>query len=335
MRESVFTYGLSRPYPFVWFTPVVVLGTVIGLVIFSIINFASTGYTSVVEYSKNPNVTTSQAWFQDWPSLMTSKVRPTCQSANIPLNTKLLTNNTALTYTLTEVRRDTDGDRSYLPSLVYFNNPLLNCTVDGIQLDIGQFGRTAAQIAMATYGLDANANVVCKVETEASGNLMVNLTANYNLVPGTASIWGGQYRFQGRDRSKAASLYWGESLLSVMWAQTAWHMTNHTGQVGRRGYVEILGNEWPGSAAPNGITDLTMFFMVNDTSSIQALTFFELDWRLTSGNVFNDKDTLGTWMDPSFSSIASLSEQRIYPDTWISGDAFAKAFYSTILVDLG
>lgn len=86
------------------------IGGIIATVILSIFNLPSNDYVLTVEYSSDPNSTESQAWLQGWPSLSTSKVRAICQPANIPLNTKLLTNNTALTYALTEVRRDASDD---------------------------------------------------------------------------------------------------------------------------------------------------------------------------------------------------------------------------------
>lgn len=57
MYSSAFSYNLTRPYPFRWFTPVVIVGFVVFTVVFSFLNFVSTGYTLVVEQSSNPNAT--------------------------------------------------------------------------------------------------------------------------------------------------------------------------------------------------------------------------------------------------------------------------------------
>ena len=45
MASSIFEYGVSRPYPFRWFTPVAFIGGTVALVLFSLLNFLSTGYT--------------------------------------------------------------------------------------------------------------------------------------------------------------------------------------------------------------------------------------------------------------------------------------------------
>ncbi len=44
MDSSMFSYNISRPYPFRWFTPVVFVGGAIALVLFSLLNLVSTGY---------------------------------------------------------------------------------------------------------------------------------------------------------------------------------------------------------------------------------------------------------------------------------------------------
>jgi len=103
-HQSIFSYSLSRPFPFRWFTPGTVVGAIVFTALFSFLNFASSGYNLIVQTSSNPNVTISQGdWLQHWPSFLTTKVQPTCQPANIVVNSQFFTNQTALKYTLTSV----------------------------------------------------------------------------------------------------------------------------------------------------------------------------------------------------------------------------------------
>jgi len=44
MHESIFNYNLSRPYPYRWFTWVVLFGGLIATAIFSVVNLAADGY---------------------------------------------------------------------------------------------------------------------------------------------------------------------------------------------------------------------------------------------------------------------------------------------------
>ena len=44
MAESWITYSISRPYPYRWITPLVVVGGIVLLVLFSFLNFVSSGF---------------------------------------------------------------------------------------------------------------------------------------------------------------------------------------------------------------------------------------------------------------------------------------------------
>jgi hypothetical protein len=154
-HESIFSYSISRPYPFKWLTPVVLARFIVATVLFSFLNFASNGYDLIVQTSSDPNKTISEGiWFQNWPSYLTSKVRPSCQSVDIHLNALLFTNQTALTYTLTDVWQVPagGGNRSVLPSLTYFNNVIEQCAVSSIEVDLEALDRSANQIAYSEWG---------------------------------------------------------------------------------------------------------------------------------------------------------------------------------------
>jgi len=92
-HEPMFSYGISRPYPFKWFTPVVLAGFLVATVLFSFLNFASSGYDLILEASSDPNTTISEGiWFRNWSSYLTSKVKPSCQSVDLHVNTLPFTN---------------------------------------------------------------------------------------------------------------------------------------------------------------------------------------------------------------------------------------------------
>ena len=146
----MFSYSVSRPYPFKWFTPVVVVGFVVFTALFSFLNLACNGYDLIVQTLSDPNKTVSEGiWFQNWPSYLTSKVQPSWQPVDIHVNTLFFTNQTALTYTLTNVWQvpPTGGNRSVLPSLTYYNNVLENCTVNSLEVDLEALDRSGNQFA--------------------------------------------------------------------------------------------------------------------------------------------------------------------------------------------
>ena len=134
---SYFSYNLSRPYPFRWFTPVVVVGGVVLTALFSVLNFAANGYVLGSTFVADPNSTLSEkAWFEKPPFSYTSKLSPSCQPANIAPSTQL-TAKSGFQYTLGNVWTEAEPGRAnlpYLPSLTYLNNSFTDCEFQGIQI---------------------------------------------------------------------------------------------------------------------------------------------------------------------------------------------------------
>lgn len=61
MHQSWFSYSISKPYPFRWFTPVAVVGGVVLAVVVSLCNLSANGYYLKTIYSSDPNGTEADA----------------------------------------------------------------------------------------------------------------------------------------------------------------------------------------------------------------------------------------------------------------------------------
>lgn len=73
-HTSAFSYNLTRPYPFRWFTPVVVVGCIALAAIFSLLNYISAGFSPINVVTDNPHGTIAgSGWFEKWPSMLTEK----------------------------------------------------------------------------------------------------------------------------------------------------------------------------------------------------------------------------------------------------------------------
>ncbi|TKA74858.1 hypothetical protein B0A55_05342, partial [Friedmanniomyces simplex] len=192
MHASAFSYSLTRPYPFRWLTPVVILGFVLFLALFSAINYMSTGYQLVVVQSSNPNATVQDnLWMRHWPSFLTSKVQPTCQTVNLALGSEWFTNQTAMTYTLTDVWQPEGGGAGagdgVAPSLTYSNNVIEDCRVNSVEVDYAAMDRTAIQMAYSEYGAVVRTYTTCSV-IGVNGTTNFNLTNEYDYVPSDLSF---------------------------------------------------------------------------------------------------------------------------------------------------
>ncbi|KAK4549260.1 hypothetical protein LTR36_007719 [Oleoguttula mirabilis] len=334
-HSSMFSYNITRPYPMRWFTPLCIIGFIIFTVLFSFLNFVSTGYTLVVQESSNPNATVdSGVWMHHWPSFLTSKVQPTCQTVNLPVGSKFFTNQTALTYTLTDVWQPQAGGAGagygIAPSLSYYNNVIENCSVNSIEIDFAAMDRSANQFAYSEWGAVVRSYATCEI-IDTNGSTKFNLTQEYDYVPPTVSF-STLYEFLGtnfltRNKTDKASLYWGESMMSMYWAYTTRQMQ------------DIRANQT--SNGLPGIRRGTCYYYLNDdqtVTNITQLNFFEVDFRFIVDKGQGDFDVIypgsyGRYQD--YTSVANLIKQGSYPNIWMSADILAKAAYSTVLTDLG
>lgn len=229
MSPSMLTYNLTRPYPYRWYTPVLAVGFVIAAVLFSFINYVSSGYTLQATYLSDSNLTapsTPDWWLKYWPSAFVGKIKPTCQSSALSVGTTTTTNNSALSWTITNVTRPSEDHQSLnsLPSLVYKSHLLQNCELRSVTLYLDSYmsGRNAPQVGWSRWGVEVEGRVYCQLNNPEL--TYVNLTAKYNLLPRSFFEDSETYHFPGRDSSRY-SLWWGESLLSAAWLDLANAMT--------------------------------------------------------------------------------------------------------------
>ena len=303
------------------------------LALFSFINFISTGYILVVEQSSNPNATVHEnPWMRHWPSFLTNKVEPTCQTTNLELGSEWFTNQTALTYSLTDVWQPDGGGAGagygVSPSLTYSSNVLEDCKINSVEIDYASIDRTASQIAYSEYGAVVRTYATCSI---LNGTTNFNFTQEYDYVPSDASF-SGLYTFLGsnflsRNMTTKSSLWWGESLMSMYWAYS-------TFQMGTIRQNQTNSNE---SAIRKG----TLYFYPNDDTTVTNMTdpnFFECDFRFVVDKGQGAYDTIfpGTYGEyMTFRSLSNLIAAEAYPNIWQSADVLAKAAASTVLTDLG
>lgn len=329
--ESSFTYNITRPYPFRWFTPVVLIGGIVLAALFTFLNFASSAYILTIEATADPNATMSRYVnsMQLWPSYLTSKVRPICQPTSLPVGTQFFTNQTALVYTLTSVWTETPTNVPqsvpqpiYSPSLAYLNNVLESCNINSIQMDIESQDRAANQIALTEWGAKVRTSTTCQMFTGA-GVVFFNMTQSYDYVPDTVTF-AQISTFLGsgivsRDQVKRASLWWGESLMSTYWAQLTWRLQEQI--------HETINAGW-------SIRKASLYFVPDPRVRIDSNLFFQY-FR----SQFIQMTEPGQYEFPKdvteHNSIEEVIRQRLYPNIWEPAANLAKSTYATILVDLG
>ena len=136
--ESLFSYSLSRPYPFGWFTYVVAIGGTICAVLFSFIALAADGYNLDLEYTTDLNGTLNKSyWFQKAPFSWVSKTKASCQPALLTAGSTYFTSNLGFRYVIDKLWHEgSDGTQDrILPATGYQNALLEDGEVLAIQIN--------------------------------------------------------------------------------------------------------------------------------------------------------------------------------------------------------
>lgn len=168
-HKSMFTYNLTRPYPFKWFTPVIFVSAIILTALLSWLNYASNGFDMVVTTSSNPNVTRADSpVLKGLPSLLTGNYKPVCQPASLTPGTRFYTNHEGLQYEVRDVGQRTISQTRFnrtLPALIYNNNVLENCSIKAVEFDIESQDTSALQLIRSPYGIIVRTSAICNVTT--------------------------------------------------------------------------------------------------------------------------------------------------------------------------
>ncbi|KAF4440338.1 hypothetical protein F53441_12286 [Fusarium austroafricanum] len=251
----------------------------------------------------------------------------------IPINTEFYTNNTALKYTVTKIWQGDDphAPEQLLGSLPYLNNPLEDCSVSGITIEFEGIDRSASQIAIQQWGARLQATLSCRVDT-AGGWTTMNMTTSYDY-----NADGGNTAFSGRNETKKASLWWGESLLA--WYSIAltndMHISNQLFYENQtdtdpiyKGHVWFQTNE-SNISSKEDVEGLNMF--------IPNCFFVPFSNNGVENKVYycNRDKMENTDMVDKLIHAAQTDQLMPLPGIWVSAYSLTRAFYFTILTDLG
>ena len=325
MHSSIFSYNLTRSYPFRWITPVVLIGGLVATALVSFLNLATAGYQLVSITSTDGNETQStQTWFDRWPSFMVGKMQASCESAVIPLDSQFYTNNSALAHVLTGVwRTDETGQTTNFGSLVYQNNLLANCSINWLLIEINGMSRPAGSIAIQQTGATLTAFTRCGI----SSGLVLGVTTSYDLLPDMVyPSLVPFFSFLTRNSTGKSSLYFGEPLLAMYWIQltNAYQLENQkSGSHYFKGTI-TLGRSQLAPTTAEEIKSIDFFDSVtcyfvpfNGTGMVSVIDFCRTS---------PDHTSLGSVMSDGLSPL---------PDIWQPADFLAKSLYYSVMADLG
>ncbi|KAH8664874.1 hypothetical protein BGZ61DRAFT_462478 [Ilyonectria robusta] len=214
MHTSWFSYSITKPYPFRWFTPVTIVVGVILTVIFTLVNLASSGFYMKTIYTDDPNGTMASEtfWYMKEPFNWEADVAVKCQPKILSVGDRFFTSNLGLQYEIKSITRSTDGSTrpTSLPSVPYLNNTLEGCYLTQSVLNL----QKADSAIRATWWLSwitstAVATAFCTIMSEQGA---VNLTLGVQYAGETDHI----YDYVIEDNyTTHASTWWGTRLTNA------------------------------------------------------------------------------------------------------------------------
>lgn len=152
------------------------------------------------------------------------------------------TNKYGLVYTVNNLEPMQSTSNVATPSILYLNNPLDDCTINSIKVEMEMHSRTAQQVAWSRWGPSLFAAISCSITNE-KGPLRFNITAEYELVPPNAvkqafasneTSWSkaaaqNMFQFLKSNNVEDPAMWWAESLMSYSWVNAAQQMENYNG----------------------------------------------------------------------------------------------------------
>ncbi|TDZ25562.1 hypothetical protein Cob_v001817 [Colletotrichum orbiculare MAFF 240422] len=212
MHRSWFSYAITRPYPFRWFTPVVIIGGIILAVPLSLANLSANGFYLKSVYTSDPNGTeasTNELWFRRPPFNWQSDVQAKCQPYLLSVGDSFFTSNQGFRYTVKAIGDSAENSRS---TVGYKNNTFHNCVPTRIAFKLRKVDTAAPSWWLSwSDSSTMEATVKCGIITDDG---LIDVT----LAIVDASHGDRDYGYVVNDDYRTrASIWWGTRLLNAYW----------------------------------------------------------------------------------------------------------------------
>ncbi|KAI1300622.1 hypothetical protein F5Y03DRAFT_363910 [Xylaria venustula] len=319
VHQSFFEYSLTRPYPFNWFTPVLVIGGIVATALVSVFNVAAAGYELVPASSQDPNATEAgrHTWLSNWPRFLIGAI-PSCDATSMQMQSTFYTNKEAFPWTIQRISHVNDTSLLF-GSVLYKNNVLQNCNVSVIRIEFQTLDRDAGQISLIPMGGTISATTNCSFNN--GEDIHIELETTYDIVPTTE-------KSASFPANLSPSTRWGYSLIQIYWRslmQTFHGVNVHREEPFSKGVVRLAQNQ-----TLNG----SMVDQVKSPDFISVSSCFFVPLNSTGVESRNNR-YCGTKQLSELADSPPTDFDRPLPAIWRSVGALGKAMFFTVLADLG
>ncbi|KAJ3460340.1 hypothetical protein MRS44_011207 [Fusarium solani] len=311
MHSSWFSYPISRPYPFRWFTPVTLVGCVVLAVVFTLINLGSSGFYLKSEFTSDPNSTISgkTEWFMKPQFSWENSLEPKCEP-------KMLS-------TVKSLKRVNDSDAKSVenfPSTPYLNNTLEDCFLDRASLKLKKSDAIGSRTWWISWSAASTleATAACSVMTQL-GRVNISLALQYS--GGTDHLYG--YILEDNP-IEHASICWGTRLLNAYLAGV-WQIMSLTQQVsdGKEDHYWAFGDILYIRNLSEQESDA---WIASSHGRIVTTSMVTVDSPLGFANDFSDTKNLTYLFENPKDPLSPVATEGLH---------YAKPLHSLISIDLG
>jgi hypothetical protein len=310
------------------------VGFTIATILFSVLNYASTGYTLQAAYLSDPRPTTwpgMDSWYKNWPASLVGGNKPSCQPASIPIGSTLFTNNGALLWTVDDVALLSNGTTKAMPSFVYQGDELTDCELLMITIS-AHIAAEPGEVStyMGAWQTKLEGKVYCRVYKPSLGSIQVNLTSTWTFWKYEVNGNGIRLRFSdflGRDETYS-SLLWAESLLRMDYFYFILPL-NTVEKAGRLSDLNYTGVTMRFARNPKSTTT---------TADIRSQRFFDIGVQVRNNSHQNHVlywEALYTEPELENFVVDDAVAMENTPNIWEQANNLSKAFLSTMWTDLG
>jgi hypothetical protein len=128
---SIFSYNVTRPFPFPWFTWAVLASGTILTVLFTFVAVASNAYELDSVYTTDCNNTEGrQEWYSKPPFAWFNSLEAKCQPNLLTVGASYKTSNRGFVYSLSGIQNGS----GLIPAVAYKSAPLRGCDVEEIRI---------------------------------------------------------------------------------------------------------------------------------------------------------------------------------------------------------
>ncbi|KAI6442166.1 hypothetical protein MCOR22_006074 [Pyricularia oryzae] len=325
MHLRPFSYPVTKPYPFRWFTPLVIIGGLVLVVLFFLWTYPPNAYEMQSQTSFHPRETEKYKpppprlswWYGD-------DLKAKCQPYELLVGSRFFTVNRGFLYTVDRVYRydpQANINITVEESVSYLGDTLENCRPIKIIIGLGKDDSAEPPTFWISWIGESyfDLRATCAINTANGQRMWIEISTK------KSGVAKDEFDYI-IDHHRTQSFWWGAQLLNTYWFSL----------------MQVLAQKGHFKDKNNGFYNRGRFtfnynYDSNNIKSIRDANFHDLGFYLVSSSrphVVDDRYWRKNFNDASFTKIYNNPEHDM-SSAITEASYFAKIAHSFLLADLG